>query len=318
MDNRRVSFTSAESFPLKVCIFDNLISKGRIKPVHLQFMPTNRCNLNCSFCSCGKRDKDQEFPIKDVDELASMMFELGCRAVSVTGGGEPLMHPYINEMLYIFYAHGIDIGLVTNGVLLNRLRSGECITWCRISCCDERKMNDKYLENLEEAVLKFPEIDWSFSYVVSTPEKFDPENCAKAIDFANKHNFTHVRVVSDLIDIRNAVSMGAVESWLKEHVDDSLVIYQARAGWDLGTPNCLISLLKPTVGADGYVYPCCGVQYAREDQDLDTPEEMRMCHWKDLGQMEHYDGSKCVRCYYKNYNDLLGMMTSDIQHKNFL
>lgn len=321
MDTKRISFSSAETFPLKVCIHRGLlegIREGYIKPIHLQFMPTNKCNLNCSFCSCSKRDKDLEFPIKEVAELSSLMAELGCRAVSITGGGEPLMHPYINEMIYMLFVNDMDIGLVTNGLLLDKLYSGDAITWCRISCSDERKLTEKYEVILDRSVINNKNIDWSFSYVVSTPERFDIDNLVKMVEFANEHKFTHVRVVSDLIDIRNTVSMAAIQDGLSDLVDDSLVIYQGRNIWDHGTKNCLISLLKPTVGADGYVYPCCGVQYARGDCDLDTPADMRMGHWKDMESLVHYDGSACIRCYYKNYNDLLGLLTSDIQHKNFL
>ena len=59
-----------------------------------------------------------------------------------------------------------------------------------------------------------------------------------------------------------------------------------------------------------------------EEFDLDMPVDMRMCHWTELKdtilQQKHYDGSNCVRCYYNNYNEMLGLLTSDIQHRNFL
>lgn len=325
MDKRKISFTAANSLPLKICIKSELIKDLRqkyIPPVHAQVIPTNRCNLSCSFCSCGKRNKKQELAFMQLRRLADDLEEMGCEAVTITGGGEPLLHQDIYDIIQMFCEHNLQVGFVTNGLLLKRAPAGifNSVTWCRISCSDERVFQ-KDFPWLDEVIAESPGVDWAFSYVLSTRDKFKPDNLRDYVEFGNKHNFTHIRVVSDLMDLRGTVDMLVVKTKLAG-IDDSKVIYQGRKEYELGQENCYISLLKPVIAADGFVYPCCGAQYALERDVLDMPPSMRMCKIEDIQKLYKYqrwfDGSVCVRCYYKAYNDLLGVLTGPIKHEEFV
>jgi len=151
-------------------------------------------------------------------------------------------------------------------------------------------------------------------------QKFNPVNLNKYVAFANKYNFTHVRVVSDLLDLSNVSDMDEIRKSVK--VDDSRVIYQGRKNFDPGQRDCRISLLKPVIGADGFIYPCCGVQYAHQSEDLDNPESMRMGRIEDIvniyKKQKFFNGLQCYRCYYKNYNDILGQMVGEMEHLGFV
>jgi len=235
------------------------------------------------------------------------------------------MYSDIGMIIKMFDQAGISVGLVTNGLLLDKLSTEvfEHITWCRISCSDERKFTEGTKEIISKAIAHGPIVDWAFSYVVLAPESFDPDNLAAYTNFANTNEFTHIRVVSDLIKIEEATAMVWVKEALKKRaVDDRLVIYQGRKEYVHGQERCLISLLKPVIAADGYLYPCCGAQYAQGDEDLDMPEDMRigrMDQIKELyGKQKYFNGSVCTRCYYKNYNDLLGALTCRISHGRFV
>ncbi len=322
MDNKTISFTAANSIPVK--IFKNLdlvgdLNNGYIPPIHVQLMPTNKCNLNCSFCSCKKRNKKEGLTIGQIETLCRNLKKMGCKAATVTGGGEPLMHVDISLILDSLNNHGIKIGLVTNGLLLHRLKVDDLskITWCRISCADERDF-EKAEDIIEVAVKCGRNIDWAFSYVVG--KNFNPDNLNKYVAFANKYKFTHVRVVSDLLDLSEVKNMDEIKRAVI--VDDSLVIYQGRKEFDPGQRDCRISLLKPVVGADGFIYPCCGVQYAHQSEDLDNPETMRMGRIEDIidiyKNQKFFNGSQCYRCYYKNYNDILGQMVGNTKHPEFI
>ncbi len=233
------------------------------------------------------------------------------------------MHKDIADIILTFCEHNIQVGLVTNGLLLGGLPDYifNAITWCRVSCCDERKFDDKTKAILEKVYEEGPGIDWAFSYVVSNPEGFDADNLIKYVHFANEHNFTHIRVVSDLINLKACIRMEWVEKALKG-IDGARVIYQGRKDFDRGDKECLISLLKPVIGADGYIYPCCGAQYAHDNADLDMAESMRMGRMEDIAgiyeKQKWFDGSQCSRCYYKNYNDFLSILSADIQHGRFV
>lgn len=329
MDVKRIAYTAANAFPFKIFkskeLSDAIFLHNRVIPLHVQVIPTNHCNLSCKFCSCRNRVRSDELSLAELETLAEELMWLGCKAVTITGGGEPLMHKDINQIIQKFIARDIQVGLVTNGILLGVLSSEilRSLCWCRISCSDDREYS-RAREVIRGAWEKAPKIDWAFSYVIS--RNFKVDNLAGYIRFANYHHFTHVRVVSDLCDLESCPDMDTVKVAIKTKAiiktDDSRVIYQGRKDYMPGSRNCYISLLKPVIGADGCIYPCCGSQYARETQDLDLVIDMRMGHMKDIREIYYnqkwFDGSICHRCYYKEYNDILGLLKSSIQHERFV
>src|SRR3990167_5762827 len=64
------------------------------------------------------------------------MVEAGIPAIEITGGGEPFLHPKITEFIRLCGEAKRDIGIVTNGSLLNDERIElikQYATWIRIS-----------------------------------------------------------------------------------------------------------------------------------------------------------------------------------------
>jgi len=302
------SYTAAGTFPTKLigCAF---LESSNIKPFHVQLNPTNLCNLNCSFCSCANKE-NISLSVYDIVDIMNKFVRLGCKAVTITGGGEPLLYQGINNVIDWLYSLGVQTGLVTNGTKLADLQTDK-LTWVRVSASDSRFFE---ADILKKAVQRLPDIDWSLSYVLS--EDPDIDNIMKVIEFANKFNFTHVRIVSDLLNLEN-VSMVNIMKHAK-HIDHK-VIYQPRKEYTHGTKDCWISLLKPVVGADGKLYPCCGVQYAEKEPSLNYNEGM--CMGTDIDtiweRQIRFDGSKCVKCYYSAYNDILSQIKR-ISHRIFL
>ena len=185
-----ISFTSASVFPAKL-LHRNVVCDGKIMPVHLQISLTNKCTLHCSFCSCSERDKKLELSFEDIETIMTNAVKAGTKAVTITGGGEPLCHPRFKDIFEMIHSLGVKIGLVTNGTLVHKLDTEDLnrITWCRISSADFRKWNDKYAGKIASAVKLGPNVDWAFSHVVSRNPNYTM--IRKVIDFANKHNFTH-------------------------------------------------------------------------------------------------------------------------------
>ena len=161
----KTSFTAADSIPLKVLLDPHLVmhakGKNRLLPIHIQILPTNKCNMNCSFCSCSSRDKDLEIDISLAKKIIDKCKKAGTKAVTITGGGEPLMYPYFAELLDYFHMNSIKIGLVTNGLLLHKIpkETLDKITWCRISNDDHRTLSGKYREHLSLVVKRSSKVD---------------------------------------------------------------------------------------------------------------------------------------------------------------
>lgn len=317
--NKQASYTSASVFPAKLLQSSDVVVDNLLVPVHIQMNPTNRCNLNCPWCSCANRDSGLEQGWHEIKDMLTMFSELGTKAVTITGGGEPLMHPHINGVIDKCHTLGIKVGLVTNGTMFKRLDTGN-ITWSRISFSDTRDDLESFCKSVKAAALRFPNVDWAISYVVSrTP---DIPKIEKVIALADELKFTHVRLVSDLLDLKHIPDLDLLKANLAGKPGEELIVYQGRKDFTNGVPFCLISLIKPLISADGGLYPCCGSQYAMATSALDYEKAMRMGHWSDwpniMRTQRHFDGSACVKCYYGNYNEALALMTSTLDHKDFV
>jgi organic radical activating enzyme len=322
----RTSYTAADSIPLKTVLDRDLHAaingRRQIIPIHIQLIPTNRCNLNCAFCSCSERDRSLELDLGLARKVVEKCAGLGTKACTVTGGGEPLLHPKFPEIIDYLTDQGIKVGLVTNGLLLHKAppRTVAKLTWCRISNGDDRCFTDEYRRRLERVVMTSPEVDWAFSHVVSSAP--NEAEIIRVVEFANFHQFTHVRLVADLFHPVD-VDMAGLQAALRAvRLDDRRVIYQGRKNAERGGP-CYIGFLKPLIGADGEVYACCGVQYALDKPSRDLPAELRLGHALDMDKIcersaEPLDGSQCVRCYYGSYNILLRAMLGRTAHPEFL
>ena len=114
----------------------------RCSPVYIRVKPTNRCNHNCSYCHYKNAYLDldgfnpsDEIPREKMLETVEGMKMLGVKAVTFSGGGEPLLYPYIEETMEAVLEAGIDLSVITNGSLLNG-KKAELLAkakWVRIS-----------------------------------------------------------------------------------------------------------------------------------------------------------------------------------------
>lgn len=325
MDSRTMSYTAANAIPWKLFRHPWLLERlaeGFVQPAHIQLIPTNRCNLGCSFCSCANRSVGDELSLDQVVDIVRRFSRLGAQAVTITGGGEPLLHDRINDIIAACRMLGLEVGLVSNGLEAQRLDESAlaALAWVRFSCSDE--LSFELVEPAIEAVVeRGSQVDFAFSYVLT--KNFNPRNAARYVEAANRKGFTHVRIVSDLTDIGRVADMDAVRAAIQaQRVDDSRVIYQGRKDYEPGAKACWISLLKPVISADGWLFPCCGAQYAEAEEALDLGESMRMGRSEDIEKIWEmripFDGSRCVRCYYGAYNEALAAMLDEIRHQEFV
>ena len=101
----------------------------RSAPDFLQFYPTLRCNMNCSFCF----NRNMEASLNASPDTTLAGFEKMIRAASNAGighidflGGEPTLHPDIESLIRVAQAAGMAVTLSSNGTrpeILERLSS---------------------------------------------------------------------------------------------------------------------------------------------------------------------------------------------------
>ncbi|MCV0373523.1 MAG: radical SAM protein [Nitrosarchaeum sp.] len=90
-------------------------------PVTLEVDLTNNCNHRCSFCYYAEhigvnKDSLDTATIKNALTDAKI---LGTKGISLTGGGEPMMHKDYEEILKYAKQIGFDVGTITNGSAIN-------------------------------------------------------------------------------------------------------------------------------------------------------------------------------------------------------
>ncbi len=121
------------------------ISEGRmVAPVHVRIKPINHCNHGCWYCAyradqlqLGENmDLRDRLPEDKMFEIVDDLVEMGVKAVTFSGGGEPLIYKALPEAVSRLAAGGIRVAALTNGAnLKGRVADAfaEHGTWIRVS-----------------------------------------------------------------------------------------------------------------------------------------------------------------------------------------
>ena len=89
-------------------------------PVLAHIIPMRRCNLACAYCN-EYDDVSKPVPLATMIERLDQLADLGTTVVSISGG-EPLMHPELDEIVAHIRKRRMMAGMITNGYLLTAAR----------------------------------------------------------------------------------------------------------------------------------------------------------------------------------------------------
>jgi MoaA/NifB/PqqE/SkfB family radical SAM enzyme len=96
-----------------------MIAKGLLfkrHPVLAHLIPIRRCNLACAYCN--EYDTfSTPLPLEVMFRRVEQLARLGISIITISGG-EPLLHPQLEEIIRRIRSHGILAGMITNGYLL--------------------------------------------------------------------------------------------------------------------------------------------------------------------------------------------------------
>ena len=95
------------------------------KPIWAQVNITWQCNLDCAYCSEYDNSKGH---VATADAIARIdkCADLGCVHTDLIGG-EPLLHPDVDQLLRHVVARGMTTGMTTNAFLLTERRLAELL-----------------------------------------------------------------------------------------------------------------------------------------------------------------------------------------------
>jgi MoaA/NifB/PqqE/SkfB family radical SAM enzyme len=89
-------------------------------PVMAHIIPMRRCNLACTYCN-EFDDVSQPVPLQTMYDRIDKLGSLGTSIVSISGG-EPLLHPDLDNIVRRIAGTGAMAGMITNGYLLVEAR----------------------------------------------------------------------------------------------------------------------------------------------------------------------------------------------------
>ncbi|HEV2246230.1 MAG TPA: radical SAM protein [Terriglobia bacterium] len=89
-------------------------------PVLAHIIPTRRCNLSCAYCN-EYDNFSKPLPPETMCRRLDRLADLGTSIITISGG-EPLLHPQLEDIIRHIRLRGMIAGMITNGYLLTQAR----------------------------------------------------------------------------------------------------------------------------------------------------------------------------------------------------
>ena len=93
---------------------------SQYRPVAAHLIPVRRCNLTCAYCN-EYDDHSQPVATADIFRRVDRLAVLGTGILTLSGG-EPLLHPELDEIIRRIRRRGMIATLISNGYLLTQKR----------------------------------------------------------------------------------------------------------------------------------------------------------------------------------------------------
>jgi MoaA/NifB/PqqE/SkfB family radical SAM enzyme len=298
MSNNKYSTHKIAWFPEKLESF----RRGEVTaPIYVRVKPTNRCNHDCFFCVYKASfsgmhelspDRESDYVGKVAELTTDKLMEIledfksmGVKAVTYSGGGEPLMHGGIVQVMERTMELGIDLSIITNGQLLmgDRAKSLAKAKWVRVSVDYQNaeqmhqhrnvpeRMFEALLKNLSDfSAVKSPECNLFLNYIVHKGNCDGLLEAAKLFKAHGAENLRFSPMWTPGMQDYHAPIKDQVEAQLKaaqEICDDKFTV---NSTYDLtssahsthrGYHKCFFMQIVPVIAADSNVYACHNKAY---------------------------------------------------------
>lgn len=330
----------------------------RVAPIYIRLKPTNVCNHRCYYCSyadsaLGLRDsvqKQDQIPWEKLQEIIRDMRDMGVKAVTFSGGGEPLTYPHIVDAMQMMLDGDIDLSIITNGQLLkgDRAKVLTQAKWVRVSCDAARNETFAKIRNLPETALN------EVCQNLADFAKAKPDSCELGVNFVIHHeNYAEIyemakkmkalgvnhvkyaaRITKDLFTYHEPFKEEAIRQLeqAKRDFEDShfRVIDKYASDFDTAMVferkyhTCYINKFFTVIAADTKLYFCHDKAYVSSGVVADLKNRSFKEAWFSPEVQERYrtfDAEKECKhhCVYDDRNILLNTFFSlDKKHINFI
>ncbi len=253
------------------------ILKGQMPiPKTVEFFISNLCNHSCIDCHSQvlRRFNPKFLELEKFKEIIDEISKLGVEGIEISGGGEPLLHPNLIEMIGYANFKKIKVGLITNGIdikknMIKSLVSGLLFirfaldaakrkTYQRIHGKDDYyKLLDNIRNLVDEKKRKNSEITIGLKFLIS---KINYQEISEGVILAKKLGVDYIRFRS----IRNStyelsdLEIQKVEGYIEEAKaisDNKLQILDSIRHIPIES-KCYLTPLHPCIDSSGKVYLC--------------------------------------------------------------
>lgn len=337
----------------------NKVERGeRCTPLYIRIKPTNVCNHNCYYChyknsylTLDEYGPNDYIPHDKMMEIIDDMKKMQVKAVTFSGGGEPLVYPYIEEAMERILEAGIDLSIITNGSMLTGKKAQILAKakWVRISIdsivpenyakirgISENAM-DTLLKNIEEfAKIKDKSCEFGVNFVIGKENYKEITNVAtmmKALGvnhvkfaalFSNETEEYHKDIKNEVIVTLNKLSeelnseeFKIIDLYTGDFENDYKVFKRTYS-------RCPIKEFVCIIGANSKVYYCHDKAYLSDGCVCDLNYQSFMEGWNSdavTQKFKEFDAQKMCKqhCVYDSRNILINSyLDMDMNHVNFI
>jgi Fe-coproporphyrin III synthase len=189
-------------------------------PVHVRIKPMNPCDHDCWYCAYhdenlqlgNMMEYKDKLPREKMIEIIDDLIEMGVKAVTFSGGGEPLIYPHIAEAINKLGRSKIKLATLTNGSHLHE-KIAEAFaqygTWVRVSIDG---WNAESYAKIRNVKLK------EFDLVINNMRNFTSLNssCVLGVNYIiDNTNYSHILDFAELmkdVGVNHLKIMGVIVS----------------------------------------------------------------------------------------------------------
>lgn len=267
------------------------VADGKVPaPVHIRIKPTNRCNHNCWYCAYRvdnlKLGEDMSeadaIPEDKMMSIVDDLIDMDVKAVTFSGGGEPLIYKKLPTVIERLGEAGIKIGCLTNGSNLQGKPADALAkygTWVRISIdawddasyakARETSTNafSRMIENIRAFQKRGSDCELGVSMIIGKENHHKVyELCEVLKDAGVRHVKLSATVVSNNVAENNAYHEALMDAVIAQAEqaqaleDDNFKVvnhYHTMSDrFDKDYSMCPSTYLLTVIGADQKIYTC--------------------------------------------------------------
>jgi radical SAM protein with 4Fe4S-binding SPASM domain len=332
-------------------------------PMHVQLDLSENCNHNCVFCffredafntgmkreNIAKGKGRRSIRTEPLLQVISQLGRSGTKAITIVGGGEPLLHPDVEAVLEAIVLSGMQYGVITNGSVGMQGKTLQWLNraaWIRVSLdaatpevyarMHQPKNGhadafNRTLENLKRLRVHCPDTDIGASFLI---HPFNHREIASAAALCRELGLNYIQYKPVYTEARGEdirpflpdISVQLEEASRSQNHRFQVISLLSRID-DIAKPSrsyrhCKVHLLNTQIGVDGKVYPCCVLKYVEKYSFGSIYEHSFAEVWtgqKRLEIVKSLDSASCPPCWYDRTNEVLDYLSmSRTKHEAFV